>query len=127
MDGRDAGASSVFAARPAISEKLAEADPNSPTQLGRTSTAIVLDGWKLVHNTERSHGAPEYELYDDRRDPLNRSDLAAQQPELVEKLAAALAEWRTRVAEVRLEIDAAGAEDLGPEELERLRSLGYVQ
>ncbi|HET6303985.1 MAG TPA: sulfatase-like hydrolase/transferase [Myxococcota bacterium] len=126
-DERDPGATPILAARPAISEKRDEADPNSPTQFGRTSTAIVLDGWKLVHNTERSDGAPEYELFDARGDPLDRTDLAAQHPERVAKLAAALAEWRTRVAEVRLEIDAAGAEDLGPEELERLRSLGYVQ
>ncbi len=113
--------------RPAISEKRPESDPNSPTRADRVSTALVLDGWKLIHNSERSDGIPEYELYDVRADPLDQKDLAAQEPGRVERLRAELEAWRAKVAEIRLEPEAAGPQSLSAEELERLKSLGYVQ
>jgi arylsulfatase A-like enzyme len=113
--------------RRAVTEKRRETDPSSPTALGGVATALALDGWKLVELEGPEPGAVSHELYDDRRDPLNRSDVAAQHPDVVARLARELEAWRAGVAGVRLEPEAASDEPMSPEELERLRSLGYVQ
>ena len=98
--------------------------PNDPTS---NSTAIVWDGWKLIHNTERPKETPEYELFDHRNDPWSLNDVAAEHPEKVEELADLLESWRRWVASERLPTDAELTEGVSSEELERLRSLGYVQ
>jgi arylsulfatase A-like enzyme len=118
---------SGWTARPAVTEKRPESDPNSPTRGDRVSTALVLDGWKLIQNSERSSGIPEYELYDVRRDPLDQHDLAAREPDRVQRLRGELEAWRAKVAEIHLEPEASAPESLSAEELERLKSLGYVQ
>ncbi len=124
-----AEAGGIPAGAAAISEKLSTsadagaAPPPHPTE----SFSIVLDGWKLVHNTLRDPGAPEHELYDARKDPLNLENVAAAHPEIVERLAAALREWHAAARARRLEPDSEAAASLGAEELERLRSLGYIQ
>ena len=113
--------------RPAISEKnattmLAGAPPPRDTE----SFAIVADGWKLIHNTKRANGAPEFELYDHHADPRDAHPLTAQHPEIVARLAAELRAWRKMANAARLKPDAsAGA--VSSEDLERLRALGYIQ
>jgi arylsulfatase A-like enzyme len=123
---RDASGRDSWETRPAISEKPPEVDPQSALVPGLASTAIVHDGWKLIHNTKRPQAVPEYELYDDRTDPLNRDDLAERHPDVVKRLKEELEAWRGRVSAVRLEPEGGSAESLSPEELERLKSLGYV-
>ena len=91
------------------------------------STAIVLDGWKLLHHTQRAEGQPEYELFNHGEDPLNLEDLAPVYGEVVARLAAELDAWRASVAGSLLEPDEAGEDELSADELERLRALGYVQ
>jgi arylsulfatase A-like enzyme len=64
------------------------------------------------------------ELYDLAADPGERRDLAASRPAEVARLSAALAAWR---AERRLVPHGAGpAVELAPEEVEKLRALGYL-
>jgi arylsulfatase len=87
----------------------------------------VFDGWKLVHNTEGRGTRPEYELYDFAADPLDSRDVAGEHPEVVADLSARLRAWRVEATERRLEPDDAAAQGLSAEELQRLRSLGYVQ
>ncbi len=117
-----------FRARPAFTEKAYDgADDSSPRDDGLESYAIVLDGWKLVHNPRRPEGRPEIELYNHREDPLNHHDLAAELPQLVEQLAPRLAAWRESAEAQRLVSDAELTEGMSAEDLERLRSLGYVQ
>jgi arylsulfatase A-like enzyme len=118
-----------WADRPAISEKARTSldAGGSPPPRDTESTAITLGGWKLIRNTHRPEGTPEYELYDARKDPLNRKDLAAGHPDVVEALARELAAWKSRAAAARLKPDSEAAASLSPEELERLRSLGYIQ
>ena len=89
------------------------------------SLAIVADGWKLVHNLRKPEEMPEFELFDHRNDPLNLSNVAEANPDVVESLAARLDAWH-KMAEAAREEIGAEAEDLSPEELDRLRSLGYV-
>lgn len=113
--------------RPAFSEKAAVKDVLGPPPRDTQSFSVVHEGWKLIYNDKRPAGAPEYELYDHRKDPLNRTDVAASHPEVVQRLAQLIRGWRQRVLSQRLPSDAEAAKALGSEELERLRSLGYVQ
>ncbi len=113
--------------RPAISEKAKAIDPGAPPPRDTESYAIVSEGWKLIHNVERKAGDPEFELYNHAVDPLDQTDLSAEQPERVERLARELAAWRAHATAARLKPDAEGAQAMSKEDLERLRSLGYIQ
>ena len=114
--------------RPAITEQAAiSASGGSPPPAGRESFALVFDGWKLIHNTEGRGASPEYELYDFLADPLDARDVAAEHPEVVADLSAKLRAWREETKARRLEPDDAATQGLSAEELQRLRSLGYVQ
>jgi len=113
--------------RPAISEKnvttqLAGAPPPRDTE----SFAVILGGWKLIHNTKRPAGRPEYELFEHRGDPRDQKDVAAAHPDIVGRLSRELLAWRRKAEAARLKPDAAG-EAMSSEELERLRALGYIQ
>ena len=111
--------------RPAFSYKAALDAPVGPPPNETESVAFISEGWKLVHHSRRPEGGKEYELFDHREDPLNLRDVASQHPERVERMAAALADWRRKVEAERVKGDEALGE-LSDEELERLRSLGYV-
>jgi hypothetical protein len=88
---------------------------------------VVAGAWKLVHNTVRPRGGPEFELYDTRSDPLDQLDLAPRHPEVVGRLARLLDAWHAKAVAARLTPDAAATRSLSPEEVQRLRSLGYIQ
>ncbi len=113
-------------ARPAFTEK-APVDADDMQRGALESYSIVLDGWKLIHNPQVADEFPELELYNHRDDPLNHTDLAAELPELVEPLLDKLGAWRESAEGARLTPDSALAENMSEEDLERLRSLGYVQ
>lgn len=110
---------------PAFSFKAALDAPVGPPPNEVESLAYISDGWKLIHHPRRPDGGKEYELFDHREDPLNVRDVSSVHPETVERMAAALADWRRKVESERLKGDARLG-DLSAEELERLRSLGYV-
>ncbi|MDP6580222.1 MAG: sulfatase [Vicinamibacterales bacterium] len=112
-------------ARPAVSEEHVRADAGADDR--HESFALILNGWRLIHNTARETDEPEYELYDHLEDPLNLTDVAADHPEVVERLAAELERWRRRSEAARLPADDELTDMLSAEELERLRSLGYLR
>jgi arylsulfatase A-like enzyme len=114
--------------RPAISERAAT-QPNvgNPPPFGEESFAFVADGWKLIHNTKGHGDRPEFELYDRDEDPLDQENLAEKNPEVVQRLSKQLDAWRRLATEARLEADTQATEGMSSEELERLRSLGYIQ
>jgi len=119
--------SSHWRARPAFTEKNLTHEPvGAPPPMDTETFAVVEDGWKLVHNTLRPRGGPEHELYDTRTDPFDQHDLAAQHPEIVARLSQRLAAWHTKSVNARKPPEAATT-NLSPEEVERLRSLGYLQ
>ncbi len=89
--------------------------------------AIVVDDWKLIHNSKRPETRPEFELFRFREDPLDSKDVADQNPEVVARLRRQLGAWRKTVEATRLKPDSETARSIGGEELERLRALGYVQ
>ena len=113
--------------RPAMSEKAAIKDNAGPRNGEMESIAFLKDGWKLIRNRKESKGESTYELFNHRKDPLNLKDLAAEKVEVVEQLAPLLDEMYAKAQNARLEPDLAPTQKMSAEELERLRSLGYIQ
>jgi arylsulfatase A-like enzyme len=111
---------------PAVTEKALTKGGAAPPPGDTESYALVHDGWKLVHNVHRAAGTNEFELYHHAEDPLDLRDLAAQHPELIEKLKPQLAAWHKKVDAEKLP-EGGQSEKLSPKEMERLKSLGYVQ
>jgi hypothetical protein len=66
-------------------------------------------------------------LFDRKNDPLDQKDVAAEHPEIVERLKKELQAWRKQAESMRLKPDSQLSATLSAEELERLRALGYVQ
>jgi arylsulfatase A-like enzyme len=89
------------------------------------SFAVVDGEWKLIWNTNIPDDRPEYELYDHQADPINMNNVAADHPEVVERLANYLKNWHQAALAAKLETEAA-AEDMSQEELDKLRALGYI-
>jgi arylsulfatase A-like enzyme len=88
--------------------------------------SILLDGWKLVKNEKQPEGRAEYELYNHTDDPLDLHDVAADHPDIVERLAGELATWKQYAIELKPPPDTETLQGLSPEEISRLRSLGYI-
>lgn len=109
--------------RPAISERVPSSANERPPR-DRSIEAVVEGDWKLVHY--RSAGAPADELYAWRQDPLNRTDVAAAHPEVVARLAGTLDAWRRRAEAGKPPSDAETESRMSAEELQQLRSLGYL-
>ena len=125
--GGDARADDRGAGRPAISEKnVTTIAAGAPPPRDTESFAVVLGGFKLIHNTKRSPGRPEYELFDHRSDPGDRKEVSSQHPEIVARLSNELQAWHRKAEAARLKADGVGAA-MSNEELERLRALGYIQ
>ncbi len=112
--------------QPAVTEKAKTLQAGGPPPRDTESHGIVHDGWKLVHHSIRSDGGPEFELYNHRDDPLDLRDVAGEHPEIVERLKERLDDWRKMVAAAQLP-ESMSSENLSPEELKRLRSLGYIK
>jgi arylsulfatase A-like enzyme len=122
------GAVRAAGERPAISEKAATSTAaGAPPPRDTASTAIISGDWKLIQNTKRAEGTPEFELFEHRKDPLDRANVAGQHPEVVARLTKELEKWRFAAAAARLKPDASTSQSLSPEEAERLRALGYIQ
>jgi arylsulfatase A-like enzyme len=111
--------------RPAVTEKAILTMRDLPER-DFASVALIADGFKLIHNEPAVRGRAEYELYDHRADPLNLRDLATERPEKVQELVRLLEEWRADAIAARLD-DAVVTEGMDDAELEKLRSLGYLQ
>lgn len=115
-------------ARPVFSVKPATAaDALTPPPRALEAYSVIFEGWKLIHNVAGRDQRPEFELFQQKEDPQNRHDVAAQHPDQVQRLAGLLADWRKSVDAQRLAAADKAAVALSDEELERLRSLGYVQ
>jgi arylsulfatase A-like enzyme len=115
------------AARPVFSTRAATQDLFGPPPRAKEAYSVILDGWKLIHNVRGVEGDPEFELYDHAADPLDLNDVAPDHPEVVERLAGVLTRWRKSAEAERLPLDHEAASSLTGAELERLRSLGYIE
>ena len=113
--------------RPAFSERVRQGTRSDDDDTQVDSLAIVTDGWKLIHNVKKPDDFPEYELFDHHNDPLNLQDVAQENPEVVERLSRQLDEWHEQALAARLPSDEEATGSMSVEELERLRSLGYIR
>ena len=111
--------------QPAFSEKAPTPKTGGPRPYDTESYGIVYDGWKLIRNSKRSEGTPEFELFDHKKDPLNRENIADRNPDVVKRLALKLEERRQSAIAAALPANATTK--MNPEEMRRLRSLGYIQ
>jgi arylsulfatase A-like enzyme len=111
--------------QPAYSEKSFTGKTGGPRPYNTESYGMVYDGWKLIHNTKRNEGTPEYELFDHKKDPLNRQNVADQHPDVVKRLAPKLEE--RRASAIAAALPANAATKMNAEEMQRLRGLGYIQ
>ena len=89
--------------------------------------SIMDGGWKLIQNVKRPPGKPEFELFDFYKDPLDQKDVAAQHPDVVARLARGLDGFRATARAARLKPDSESTKGMSQEQLEQLRSLGYVK
>jgi arylsulfatase A-like enzyme len=122
------GDGSGFRDRPAISEKaVTKGGEGAPWPEDTESYSIVDSGFKLIHHRTRREGTPEFELFDAVKDPLDRTDLASQHPEEVKRLAEILDSWYKMANAARLAPDTETMDGLSQQQLERLRSLGYIR
>ncbi len=119
--------SSEWVIRPAVSEEHLRSTGRERDQ--HASFALVLGGWRLIHNTKtpEEDPGPEFELYNHEADPLALHDIADEHPDVVERLAAELTRWERRMEVARLPSDEELSSTLSSDELERLRSLGYLR
>ncbi len=93
----------------------------------RESVSIIDGNWKLIHNTVRPDDLPEFELFDYYQDPLNLKNVAADHPEVIARLSKAIGGWKQMATAARVKPDTESTKALSAEELQRLRSLGYVR
>lgn len=121
------GTSGAWTPRPAFSEKAPTNGAAAPPPGDTESYAVIDHDWLLIHNRARGDDTPEFELYDVATDPLNLTNVASGQTEVVERLARDLDRWHRIAEQARLPDDAEAAAGLSQEELERLRSLGYIR
>lgn len=112
--------------RPLIAEKQ-PAGTGTDFPAANESYAIIDGRWKLIHHVARAPHVPEYELFDFYADQLDQQDLATRHPQEVERLARVLRTWRQWAQSARLKPDADLAKGMSAEQLEQLRSLGYIK
>jgi arylsulfatase A-like enzyme len=117
-----AAASSLgWAAQPAVSENVRERDDDL------VATSLISGGWRLIYNKViPDKDRPEYELFHHAEDPLTLKNVADQHPDIVERLKQEMAAWREQAEAAKLPETVSG-EGMSAEELERLRSLGYIR
>ncbi len=127
-NGNMAEAGSSWRERPAMSERANTVDGHgNPPPFNSEAYSIISGQWKLVHHTVRQEGQPEFELFDRNKDPLDQTNIAEQNPKIVEQLAKELKLWKEKAVSVKLKSDTDSTSNMSPEEIERLRSLGYIQ
>ena len=121
---RTSGDPTSWKRRPVIMEKqpLARGFPSASE-----SYAIIDGNWKLIYNKIPVPGRPEYELFEFPKDRLDQKNVAAEHPDVVARLAKMLNGWHTMATAARLKPDTEMTKTLSAEELQRLRSLGYVK
>lgn len=111
--------------RPPIAERQPMGGTDFP---GAAESYAIMDGnWKLIHNVVRPPGQPEFELFDFYQDPLDQKNVALEHPDVVERLAKSLDAWHQMAKAAKLKPDSELTKGMTKEQLDQLRSLGYVK
>ena len=111
--------------RPPIAEKQPMGGTDFPE--ASESYAIMDGNWKLIHNVTRPPEKPEFELFDFYQDPLDQKNVAGEHPDVVDRLGKMLDGWHQMAAAAKLKPDSELTKGMSKEQLEQLRSLGYVK
>ena len=97
---------------PSTSMQVGYAETRYPRRAGwHALTVLADDRWKLIQSSEP-------ELYDVRSDAAERTNVAAERPQIVQAMQTQLAKLASSVAKPEAQV--------APEAAERLRALGYV-
>ena len=118
-------AASTWKRRPIVMEKQPLGQPGFPS--AAESYAVIDGNWKLIYNKVRPPEHPEYELFEFPKDRLDANNVAAAHPDVVQRLARMVNGWHTMTTAARLKPDSETTKTLSADELQRLRSLGYVK
>ena len=93
----------------------------------RSRDMLLEPPYKLIRQEAGAGFEATFELYDLEADPAERNDLAAERPDLVEVLAGRMdAELAHRLAEGPSADLAPEYVDLSPEDIAKLKALGYL-
>jgi arylsulfatase A-like enzyme len=111
--------------RPPIAERQPMGGTDFPN--AAESYAIMDGNWKLIHNVVRPPEQPEFELFDFYQDPLDQKNVASEHPDVVERLAKSLDSWHQMAKAAKLKPDSELTKGMSKEQLDQLRSLGYVK
>jgi arylsulfatase A-like enzyme len=111
--------------RPVIAEKQPMGGTDFPS--ASQSYTIIDANWKLIHNVARPAEKPEFELFDAEKDPLDQKNVAAEHPDVVDRLAKTLDSWHKMATAAKLKPDTELTKGMTREQLEQLRSLGYIK
>jgi arylsulfatase A-like enzyme len=122
-DGGEGRAPTGWRAQPRFAERENQVADFEPFYSRRSSA--VFDGrWKLVRNESPPPGVAELQLFDRVADRRETTDLAEEHPEVVADLIRKLDRWGAWAEGQK--VKAEDTREMSPEELERLRSLGYI-
>ena len=121
-------AQSTWRPVPVFTEQLRDDNGTEPGPFPRDAYAVIDGNWKLVHNVYIPEGMnyPQYELFDHANDPLDQVDVAAENPEVVERLSQLIDDWLAYALAEQLPAVQTTLETLDPAELRRLCALGYI-
>lgn len=122
---RTGTAGSGWSRRPVIAERQPQGGGEAMREI--ESYAIMDGAWKLIHNIAPPADRAEFELFDFYKDPLDQKNVAAEHADVVERLTRTLDAWHGMAVQARLKPDSEAARSMTAEQLERLRSLGYVK
>ncbi len=115
---------------PVMSSRFAHANAKASGLVPENRTgsfALITRDWKLIWRDQaRLAGLPEIELYDRRTDRAETRNVAAQQPDVVQRLKGEMDQWIEAQKQARKLAGARGQSTLSPKAIERLRSLGYI-
>jgi arylsulfatase A-like enzyme len=108
---------------PRIVAERIHRDPErrGPAGRGDVNLGVIEGPWKGIWNVEPD----SFELYDAGRDPAEARDLAVLHPEVVVRLRQAARRWLEEHPPPAAGV--GGPASLAPEDLEELRSLGYLE
>jgi hypothetical protein len=88
---------------------------------------LLETGWKLIYRDKgKEAGINRVELYDRRTDRAEKTNVAAQNPQQVERMMAEIAKWMDAQKQIKKLLGPGGKTTLDPKTIEQLKSLGYI-
>jgi len=95
----------------------------------RIDTVALLDtNWKLIYREKaKEANMKRVELYDRRTDRVEASNVAAQNPQEVERLMAEIGRWMDAQKQIKSFLGRGAKATMDQKTLEQLRSPGYIR